>query len=60
MGHISGKIASIVFNDPAAIADLDFKLDETGSYLRRLGFMLTAETQLQHFRWKTEHRVLAG
>lgn len=47
MGHISGKIASIVFNDPAAIADLDFKLDETGSYLRRR-FMLTAETQLEN------------
>jgi choline dehydrogenase-like flavoprotein len=47
MGHISGKIASIVFNDPAAIADLDFKLDETGAYLRRR-FMLTAETQLEN------------
>jgi choline dehydrogenase-like flavoprotein len=47
MGHISGKIASIVFDDPAMIADLDFKLDETGAYLRRR-FMLTAEAQMQH------------
>jgi hypothetical protein len=47
MGHISGKIASIVFNDPSAVDDLDFKLDETGSYYRRR-FMLTAETQMKH------------
>ena len=47
MGHISGKIASIVFDNPATIADLDFKLDETGAYLRRR-FMLTAEAQLRH------------
>jgi choline dehydrogenase-like flavoprotein len=47
MGHISGKIASIVFDDPSMIADLDFKLDKTGAYLRRR-FMLTTETQLQH------------
>jgi hypothetical protein len=47
MGHISGKIASIVFNDPAAIADLDFKLDGSGAYYRRR-FMLTAEAQMEH------------
>jgi choline dehydrogenase-like flavoprotein len=47
MGHISGKIASIVFNDPSAVDDLDFKLDETGSYYRRR-FMLTGETQMNH------------
>jgi len=47
MGHISGKIASIVFNDPAAIRNLDFQLDESGSYIRRR-FMLNTETQLQH------------
>ena len=47
MGHISGKIASIVFNHPDSINDLDFNLDESGAYHRRR-FMLTADTQLQH------------
>ncbi len=47
MGHISGKIASIEFRDPASIADLDFKLDQSGAYHRRR-FMLTADAQLQH------------
>jgi choline dehydrogenase-like flavoprotein len=46
MGHISGKIASIVFDDPATIDDLDFKLDENGAYYRRR-FMLTADAQVQ-------------
>jgi len=47
MGHISGKIASIVFDDPATIYDLDFKLDASGAYVRRR-FMLTAEAQVEH------------
>jgi choline dehydrogenase-like flavoprotein len=47
MGHISGKIASIVFHDPGLIDDLDFKLDESGAYHRRR-FMLTTAMQLQH------------
>ena len=47
MGHISGKIASIVFNDPASIVDLDFALDEHGCYIRRR-LMLTSEAQLRH------------
>ena len=47
MGHIAGKIASIVLNDPDSIDDLDFKLDESGAYRRRR-FMLTADAQLQH------------
>ena len=47
MGHISGKIASIVFDDPATIADLDFKLDTNGAYYRRR-FMLTQAAQMQH------------
>jgi len=34
MGHISGKIASIVLNEPKAIADLDFEKDPTGTYVR--------------------------
>lgn len=47
MGHISGKIADIVFDDPAAGLDFDFKLDDCGTYYRRR-LMLTVETQLQH------------
>jgi len=47
MGHISGKIASIVFNHPDSIDDLDFHLDGSGAYYRRR-FMLTADAQLQH------------
>jgi choline dehydrogenase-like flavoprotein len=47
MGHIAGKIANILFNNPAAFSDLDFKLDASGAWIRRR-FMLTAEAQLQH------------
>jgi choline dehydrogenase-like flavoprotein len=47
MGHISGKVASIVFDDPGSIGDLDFKLDESGAYHRRR-FMLSTAMQLQH------------
>jgi choline dehydrogenase-like flavoprotein len=47
MGHLSGKIANIVFNDPAAIDDLDFKLSEDGAYYRRR-LMLTAVAQLNN------------
>lgn len=47
MGHLSGKIADVVFDAPAIIKDLDFKLDETRSYYRRR-FMLTADAQLQN------------
>jgi choline dehydrogenase-like flavoprotein len=35
MGHISGKIAHIVFDDPEAVGDLDFELDDTGTFVRR-------------------------
>ena len=47
MGHIAGKIASIVLNDSDSINDLDFKLDDSGAYRRRR-IMLTADAQLQH------------
>jgi hypothetical protein len=47
MGHISGKIASIVFDRAEDIADLDFVLDESGSFYRRR-LMLTTEAQLAH------------
>lgn len=47
MGHISGKIASICFDSPAAFNDLDFKLDTNRSWYRRR-FMLTEEAQIEH------------
>ena len=51
MGHISGKIASIVFDDPKAIAELDFKLepqpDGSAAWIRRR-FMLTEAAQMEH------------
>jgi len=47
MGHISGKIASIQFDRPKDFADLDFKLDDNGSYYRRR-FMLTTEAQVEN------------
>ena len=47
MGHLSGKIASIQFDDPNAIAGLDFKLDATGVFYRRR-MALAAETQIAH------------
>jgi len=47
MGHISGKIASIVLDRPADIADLDFELDPTGAYVRRR-FSLSSAAQQAH------------
>jgi choline dehydrogenase-like flavoprotein len=47
MGHISGKIASIVFDEAAAIADFDFELDEARTYVRRR-FTLSAAAQQAH------------
>jgi choline dehydrogenase-like flavoprotein len=47
MGHISGKIANIVLNEPEAIADLDFELDASGAYVRRR-FMLSEAAQRTH------------
>ncbi len=47
MGHIAGKIANIMLNDPDSINELDFRLDKNGAYLRRR-LMLTADAQLQH------------
>jgi len=47
MGHISGKIASIVFDTPASFRDLDFKLDTNRSWYRRR-FMLTEEAQIEN------------
>ena len=47
MGHISGKIANLVLNEPADIADLDFELDPSGTYVRRR-FMLSEAAQRTH------------
>lgn len=47
MGHISGKIADIILDDPAEMSLLDFKLDDRGAYYRRR-FMLTTAGQLRH------------
>lgn len=48
MGHISGKIANLVFDDPRAHRDVDFELDLNGGAYYRRRFTLTAEAQLQH------------
>lgn len=47
MGHISGKIASILFSDDKAIDDLDYHIDDTGTFVRRR-FTLTAAAQQAH------------
>lgn len=47
MGHISGKIASVVFDAPSAFSDLDYKLDINRSWFRRR-FMLTEAAQIEH------------
>jgi choline dehydrogenase-like flavoprotein len=47
MGHISGKVASIVFTKPDSIRDFDFAIDSTGAYVRRR-FLLTEAAQMKH------------
>lgn len=47
MGHISGKIANIVFDDPEAAGDLDFELDDTGTFVRRR-FTFSEAAQREH------------
>jgi hypothetical protein len=47
MGHISGKIANILFERPGSIADFDFLKDSTGCYVRRR-LTLTAAAQRKH------------
>ena len=47
MGHISGKIADIIFDRPSDFSDLDFKLDTNRSWYRRR-FMLAEEAQVEH------------
>jgi choline dehydrogenase-like flavoprotein len=51
MGHISGKIANIIFLRPADSANLDFKLDGNAGAFYRRRFRITDEAQ-------TRHRVL--
>ena len=57
MGHISGKIADIIFNDPAAAFDLDFKLDDCGAYLSQA---LDAHDRSAITSQITKHGILAG
>jgi hypothetical protein len=47
MGHLCGTVASLVFDDPASIADYEFVLDSSGAYRRRR-FALTEQTQLDN------------
>jgi len=47
MGHISGKIADIVFTRPDSVADFDFEKDATGCFTRRR-LMLSDEAQREH------------
>ncbi len=47
MGHISGKIADIEFNEPATAAEFDYVKDRTGAYVRRR-FTLTELAQRNH------------
>jgi hypothetical protein len=45
MGHLSGKLAQIVFNEPEEVADFDFATD-AGVYVRRR-YTLTTQTLLR-------------
>lgn len=47
MGHATGSIADIVFDDPSRAAELDFERDAGGTYVRRR-FTLTEEAQRRH------------
>lgn len=47
MGHTTGSVAEVVFDDPSRAADLDFELDAQGTYIRRR-FTLTPEAQRKH------------
>lgn len=47
MGHISGKIADIVFDRPDSADDFDFFRDSSGAFVRRR-FTLTPAAQSKH------------
>jgi hypothetical protein len=47
MGHISGKIASVQFENADFIRDLDFVRDDSGAFYRRR-FLLTSKVQRQN------------
>jgi choline dehydrogenase-like flavoprotein len=47
MGHMSGTVATLAFDNPASSDDYDFFRDATGSYCRRR-FMLTWEAQQEN------------
>lgn len=48
MGHISGKIATVLLDHPRDILELDFKLDASAGAFYRRRFMFSAEAQLRH------------
>ncbi len=52
MGHISGKIANVLFDKPEYIDDLDFELDRTGAFVRRR-FSISAAAQQAHGLFNT-------
>ncbi|GAB2456421.1 GMC oxidoreductase [Xylanimonas ulmi] len=47
MGHATGSIADIIFDDPKRAAEIDFERDTDGTYVRRR-FTLTAQAQRRH------------
>lgn len=47
MGHIFGSIASLVLTQPDDFSDLDFSVDDTGTYVRRR-FTVSEEAQRRH------------
>jgi hypothetical protein len=47
MGHLSGKVATIQFEAPNLIKDLDFFRDGSGAFCRRR-FLLTPEAQIKN------------
>jgi len=47
MGHLTGSIANIQLDDPADIRDLDFRLDEHDTYVRRR-FSFSERAQREH------------
>jgi len=47
MGHLTGAVAEIVFDDPARAGDLDFEFDDHDTYIRRR-FTLHEPAQRRH------------
>lgn len=47
MGHATGSVADVVFDDPSRAAEMDFERDEYDTFVRRR-FTLSEEAQRQH------------